>query len=98
MRLNLLRLVLVRAVSSQKGKVRLSLTLPFFVMESYAHKTPPVIGHLFTKPMLSLTVSTPQSKIELPTPLTPAELDEQAQLAHDEALWQDRCDYYQSAR
>jgi hypothetical protein len=48
--------------------------------------------------MPSLTVSKPKSKIELPTPLTPAELDEQAQLAHQEALWQDLCDYYQSAQ
>lgn len=48
--------------------------------------------------MSSLTVSKPKSKTKLPIPLTPAELDEQAQLAHDEALWQDRCDYYQSAR
>ncbi len=50
------------------------------------------------KPMPSLTVSKPKSKTKLPIPLTPAELDEQAQLAHDEALWQDRCDYYQSVR
>jgi hypothetical protein len=44
MRLDALRLVVVRAVSPQKGKVRLSLALPFFVVESYAHKIPPVIG------------------------------------------------------
>jgi hypothetical protein len=50
------------------------------------------------KPMSSLTVSKSKSKTKLPIPLTPAELDEQAQLSHDEALWQDRCDYYQSAQ
>jgi hypothetical protein len=50
------------------------------------------------KPMVSLTVSKPKSKTNLPIPLTPAELDEQAQLAYQEALWQDRCDYYQSAQ
>jgi hypothetical protein len=48
--------------------------------------------------MSSVTVSKPKSKTVLLIPLTPAELDEQAQLAHDESLWQDRCDYYQSAR
>jgi hypothetical protein len=55
------------------------------------------VSHL-QKPMPSLTVSKPKSKTKLPIPLTPAELDEQAQLALEEALWQDRCDYYQSAR
>ena len=46
--------------------------------------------------MSSITVFKPKSKTKLPIPLTSAELDEQAQLAHQEALWQDRCDYYQS--
>ncbi len=48
--------------------------------------------------MSSITVIKPTFKTELPNRVTLSESDEQAQLAHQEALWQDRCDYYQSAR
>ncbi len=48
--------------------------------------------------MSSITVIKPTFKTELAAPVTLSESDEQAQLAHQEALWQDRCDYYQSAQ
>jgi hypothetical protein len=48
--------------------------------------------------MSSITVIKPTFKTDLPNPVTLSESDEQAQLAHQEALWQDRCDYYQSAQ
>lgn len=40
----------------------------------------------------------PERVAPLENPVTLSESDEQAQLAHQEALWQDRCDYYESAR
>jgi hypothetical protein len=89
-----LRLVVMRY---EKGKARLYLALPFIMMEFYFRKTPPIVLYS-QKCMSSLTVSKPKSKTVVLILLTPAELDEQAQLAHQEALWQDRCDYYQSAR
>ena len=56
--------------------------------------------------MSSITVIKSTFKTELPVggacpldnPVTLSESDEQAQLAYQEALWQDRCDYYQSAQ
>ena len=48
--------------------------------------------------MSSITVIKPTFKTELLTPVTLSESNEQAQLDHQEALWQDRCDYYQSAQ
>ena len=94
----MLRLVVVKCNGRQSSKLdRLWLCLSL-LWGFIAIKLHQLFVSYSEKRMSSLTVSKSKSKTVLLIPLTPAELDEQAQLAHDEALWQDRCDYYQSAR
>ena len=91
----MLRLVVVKCKKAKQETIELCLSLLWGFIAIKLHQ---LFVSYSEKRMSSVTVSKSKSKTVLLIPLTPAELDEQAQLAHDEALWQDRCDYYQSAR